>query len=68
MEPVKYTCPTCGNGLFHCGLAGEPYWCGACNWRGQAAAAVAVCPKCERKVAKGVTTIDTSLACPTSRR
>jgi hypothetical protein len=27
-------CPTCGNGLFHCGLAGWPHWCGACNWRG----------------------------------
>jgi len=36
----KQTCPTCGNSLFHCGLAGQPYWCGACNWRGYAELAV----------------------------
>ena len=66
MEPVKLTCPTCGNGLFHCGLPGQPHWCGACNWRGPREQAIAVCPKCERPVAKGVESIDTSLKCPVS--
>ncbi len=32
-------CPVCGNGLFHCGLAGWPHWCGACDWRGTPAPA-----------------------------
>jgi hypothetical protein len=65
---VKLTCPACGNGLFHCGLAGEPYWCGACNWRGPIGQAIAVCPKCERRVAPGVTWIDTAMACPRPKR
>lgn len=32
-------CSRCGNGLFHCGLAGYPHWCGACDWRGPASEA-----------------------------
>lgn len=51
MNP-KAICPTCGNGMFHCGLAGEPYWCGACNTRTHTP--VWVCPKCGRKLAKGM--------------
>jgi len=58
------TCPVCGNGLFHCGLAGYPHWCGACNWRGTLAAPApatsglvvsdGACPKCGRATVPGV--------------
>ena len=64
MNP-KPICPTCGNTMFHCGLAGEPYWCGACNTRTHAPDLA--CPKCGRALDKSIGVdafIDPDLACP----
>lgn len=70
MNP-KPTCPTCGNGLFHCGLPGQPHFCGTCQAAVADSAIVWVCPKCERPLAKGMdgsSWLDPSLACPPLRR
>jgi len=61
MSP-KAICRTCGNGMFHCGLAGEPYWCGACNTRTHDPRWV--CPKCGRGVVSGDIWLDPGLECP----
>jgi len=48
----EQTCPHCGNGLFDCGLPGQPLWCGACATHVARDAAVGRCPACGRKVAR----------------
>jgi hypothetical protein len=62
---VKHKCPTCGNTVFDQGL--PTVWCGACNWRGTREQCQAICPACDRPVAKGITWIDTGVACPVRR-